>query len=474
MSETTMETNPPSLTILGGGPAGVALAYYAQKRALDFKLYEADSEVGGFCRTWNRGDFYYDTGAHRLHDKVPEVTEEIVTLLGPEIRKIFVPSQIWTRGKYVDFPLSPLNAFFALGPFTFAKAACEILWGKLTGPKGPAESFEDLALRKYGRTIAGRFLLNYSKKLWGKPCHQLSPSISGKRLKGLDLKTFLKEAFQNKESKTEHLDGAFYYPVKGYGTIVEKLAEAAGKENIVVDSRITKVRWEPGRVTAVERNGNDEFPVAEVANTLPISLLLRIMDPAPPAEILKVAEGLEFRHLLIIVILIDKESITPNATVYFPDEEFPFTRAYEPRNRSDWMSPEGKTSLVIEFPCKMSDSYWDQDQSEVAKIVVDKLIQVGWFTQDQVIDSFVKRLPFAYPVLEKDFESRIETVMSFFDQFKNLHFSGRNGKFMYTHMHDMMVYGKEISDAIANQQTSRETVLSSANGKPETPTRETV
>lgn len=439
------------LTILGGGPAGLALAYYARKRGIDFALYEANSEVGGFCRTWNHGDFYYDTGAHRLHDEFPEVTKEIVGMLGTDIRKISVPSQIWSHGQYVDFPLSPLNTLLALGPFTCVKAAVEILLARFTSPKRGHDNFEAHALRKYGKTIAERFLLNYSEKLWGRPCHNLSPAISGKRLKGLNLRTFIKEAVFGKESKTEHLDGAFYYPVKGYGMIVEKLASEAGRERIHLDSKITRIRWEPGRITSIERNGEEALPVSEVANTLPLTLLLKMMDPPPPPEILKVAESLHYRHLLLVVILVDKPTITANATVYFPDKEFPFTRVYEPRNRSERMSPKGKTSLVVELPTQTGDRYWQQDGPEVTKIVVDKLIGIGWFTREQVVHSFMKRMPFAYPVLEKDYEATIEKVMSFFDQFENLHFSGRNGKFMYTHLHDMMVYGKEITEKIAHR-----------------------
>lgn len=446
---------PPALTILGGGPAGLALAYYARKHGLDFALYEANAEVGGLCRTWKSGDYHYDTGAHRLHDKVPEVTREIVELLGSKIRKISVPSQIWTQGRYVDFPLSPLNALFVLGPITFAKAALEVLVARFGLSSAVPDNFEAHALRQYGRTIAARFLLNYSEKLWGKPCRELSPAVSGKRLKGLNLKTFFKEAFLGKQSKTEHLDGTFYYPVEGYGTIVDELAAAAGWQDIHLNSPITKVRWEPDRIVSIECNGEEDVPVREIANTLPVTLLLKMMEPAPPAEVLQTAASLRFRNLLLVVILLDKPSITSNATVYFPDAEFPFTRIYEPRNRSAWMAPEGKTSLVVEIPCQAADRDWSRSEAELTAMVIEKLCAIGWFTESEVLNAFVKRMPFAYPILDKGYEIRVEKVMRFFDQFTNLHISGRNGKFMYTHLHDMMVYGKEIADAVAGARNER-------------------
>lgn len=83
-----------------------------------------------------------------------------------------------------------------LGLFTFARAGVDLVAARLAGPSDENGSFESFALRQYGRTIAEAFLLDYSKKLWGLPCDQLSPSISGRRLKGLNFKTFLKETFQ--------------------------------------------------------------------------------------------------------------------------------------------------------------------------------------------------------------------------------------------------------------------------------------
>jgi protoporphyrinogen oxidase len=54
-----------SLTILGGGPAGLGLAFYAHRAGLPFVLVEASPELGGMCRTFRCDDHLYDSGAHR-------------------------------------------------------------------------------------------------------------------------------------------------------------------------------------------------------------------------------------------------------------------------------------------------------------------------------------------------------------------------------------------------------------------------
>ena len=94
------------------------------------------------------------------------------------------------------------------------------------------KSFQDLAIRLYGSAIASWFLLGYSEKLWGLPCSRLSPAVAGRRINGLGVRTFLIEALLGRRSKTRHLDGAFYYPIEGYGAIAERLGIACGEQNI--------------------------------------------------------------------------------------------------------------------------------------------------------------------------------------------------------------------------------------------------
>ena len=45
------------IKIIGGGPAGLAVAYYAKKRNLSFHVYEGSNEVGGNFRTVSLDQF---------------------------------------------------------------------------------------------------------------------------------------------------------------------------------------------------------------------------------------------------------------------------------------------------------------------------------------------------------------------------------------------------------------------------------
>jgi protoporphyrinogen oxidase len=254
------------LTILGGGPAGLAAAAEAARRGYPRQLLEAAPVVGGNCTTFQWRGFRYDSGAHRFHDRDPVVTSRIQQLLGDELRLVRAPSQICTRDGFVTFPLQASMLPRQLGLREMATAG----WDYLRRPRGAGEPrhFEELAVRAYGRRLAERFLLGYSEKLWGVPCDRLSPQVAGRRLKGLDLAAI----FPRFGRPASHLEGAFYYPDRGYGRICDRLAEEAGLEHIHTSSPVTQISHNGRRITRVELGHHTQLDVSAVCSTLPADL----------------------------------------------------------------------------------------------------------------------------------------------------------------------------------------------------------
>ena len=428
---------------MGGGPAGLAAGYYAKKSGIPFTIFEAAAAVGGNCRTIGHKGSYFDTGAHRFHDKNKEVTGEIKRLLGDSLKKIFVPSRIYSEGKFIDFPLTPFDLLKKIGIAEFSLSALDVIGSRVL-LKNKGDDFKSYAHKAYGKKIAQRFLIEYSEKLWGLPAEQLSPGISGKRLKGLDLRTFVLEALAGAKAKTRHIDGEFYYPQKGIGQIFNKVTEFCGEESIHLHSRITRVFHDGERVTSIEINNDRRHEVSFLVNTLPLPLLARIMEPVLPMSILQSLSTLKFRNVLLVCLLIDKPSISNDATIYFPSSKFIFTRVYEPRNRSAFMSPAGKTSLVAEIPCFSGDDNWNADESTIVKKVISQLISTGLINEREITGHYVHRIMNAYPVLEKNVQEKLAPAQEYFTRFENMHHSGRSGLFAYTHIHDMFTEGKRI------------------------------
>ncbi|MTI33504.1 FAD-dependent oxidoreductase [Xanthovirga aplysinae] len=443
--------NNSAISILGGGPAGLAVGYFARKQQLPFQIFEAGARTGGNCVTVKHGDFRFDSGAHRFHDKSGEITDEFLRLMGKEMKKIHVPSQIYHQGAFIDFPLTPLDLFKKLGAKTFLKAALKLGVSRFLPTNKDGSNFRDIALSSYGPVIAEKFLLDYSKKLWGTETSDLSPEVAGKRLNGLDLRTFLVEALFGRQAKTTHVDGSFYYPEQGIGQMMERLVEFCGKDHIAVNSRITKVFHDNGQIHSIEINHKEQLSVDRVVSTLPISLLIQLMDPLPPQEILNVARQLRFQHLLLVAFFLDKPKVSGNASIYFPDKEFLFTRIVEPSRRSEKLSPKGKTSLVCEIPCPENSTLWKEDENELIGKVKKQLLSTKLIRDDEIIGQTTYPIPFAYPVLDIRYKERVSELMNYLNSFKNLHLSGRNGRFQYSHIHDQMQFGKDIVEGLVSK-----------------------
>ena len=427
--------------ILGAGIAGLSVGYFAKKNGFPITIYEASDQIGGNSTTIKYGEYLFDSGAHRFHDKDTQMTTEIRTLLGEELMRIDVPSQIYSRNRFMDFPISPLNLLRNIGIFLFARASFEILDARIR--KGNThETFKSYALNTYGKTIANRFLLNYSEKLWGKESSQLSPSVAGNRLKGLDIRTFILEALSGTKSKTEHLDGAFLYPQKGIGMIADKLAEMCGEKNIITNAAIKKILHTNDHIYAIEVNAKDIIAVDQVVSTIPLSLFIKMMEPKPPDSIISVAESLNYRNVLLVALVIGKKSVMNFASLYFPEDDFPFTRIYEPKNRSNHMAPRGTTLLVAEIPCQKEEPIWNYSNRELIDLVQSKLCRIGIINQDDIIDATVYRLVNAYPILEVGVEKKLRIINSYLNTFKKLRRAGFNGRFKYTHIHEIMRSGK--------------------------------
>ena len=106
-----LQTINPKVHILGAGPAGLAAGYYAKKHNIPFHIFESTSSYGGNCRTIIDGEFRYDTGAHRLHDKIRKVTNEVKFLMVDELQLVNSPSKIIKDNHFIDFPLTIPSLF---------------------------------------------------------------------------------------------------------------------------------------------------------------------------------------------------------------------------------------------------------------------------------------------------------------------------------------------------------------------------
>ena len=269
--------------ILGGGIAGLSAAYFLKNSRIPVTVLDALEGPGGNCRTIDVDGFSFDTGAHRIHDKDPEITLQIKKLMGSSLKRVNAPSRIFDNGRLLSFPIEPRDVFTRMNPSFTIRAGMDLLRSR--NGRTAEKNFENFAVRSYGRSMAERFLLNYSRKLWGMPCHELSQEISGERLKNMTLATLIRNLFSKRHAERAHYEGEFYYPEGGIGRLPGALAARIGPESILLGHRVTDIFHNGSRIERIQLMGNGSMDVRQVVSTLPVTDLVAMMRPAPPEMI---------------------------------------------------------------------------------------------------------------------------------------------------------------------------------------------
>jgi protoporphyrinogen oxidase len=201
---------------------------------------------------------------------------------------------------------------------------------------------------------------------------------------------------------------------------------------------------------AVVRIGhrNQIVEADQFISSIPITTIINALYPTAPQNILQVANELRYRDLLIVTLMLNQERVTDQTWIYFPDKNIPFGRIHEPTNWSAKMAPPGKTSLVAEYFCFRDDAVWRQTDEELTQLTIDHLCKLALIDRANVIGRKVLRIANAYPLFDVGFQAKCDTLYDYFNQFENLSFTGRSGRFRYYNMDHTIRSGMDVAHQI--------------------------
>ncbi len=435
------QTGASPVLVLGAGLAGLAAAHTLAAAGRETLVLEAGPVVGGLSRTETFGEFRFDLGGHRFFTHDAEVADLVARLLGEELIDVPRSSKILLRGRYVDYPLRPLNALAALGPATALSVLADWAAEQVRGLaiERPDVSLEDWVVRRFGRTLFNIYFKEYSEKVWGLPCERISVGWVARRIEGLSLGRAVRDAFTREHRSTvASLVDRFAYPRLGIGRVGERFAEGlAPRGRVQCGARVTRVRHEGGRVRevfAATADGEYAFAADAVISTMPLPALARLLDPAPAPEVLRAAAALGFRDLLLVAVAVDRPFVTDQTWIYLPDRAIPFGRIHEPKNWSRAMAPPERSLVVAEYFCFRDDETWASPDERLAQLTVSGLERLGYLQRGEVSGTRIVRVPAAYPLFEVGYERQAAAVRDGLARADNLFVAGRSGCFAYQNM----------------------------------------
>ncbi len=450
-----IESRNGEVIVLGGGLAGLSAGHILAQANRRVLVFENDSAVGGLAKTIVRGEFRFDLGGHRFFTKNEQVERFVKDLLGEELIEVPRTSKICLRNKYFDYPLKPSNAIFGLGIPTTLELLFNYGLERIKGRFRAVEiiSLEDWVVSQFGRAMFNIYFKEYSEKVWGIECSQISAEWVAERIQGLSLSTAIKNAFfkfNGKEIPT--LADKFLYPSLGIGRISDKLREAIDKSgHVLTATRIERLYHSGSQIKSLAaKNGKGTYMVEgrDFISTIPMTALVEMLYPRAPKDVLTAASSLRYRDLIIVAIMLNREQATEQSWIYIPERKIALGRIHEPKNWSSRMAPADKTLLVAEHFCFKGDETWCADDEQLAKNTVRQLENLGFIKRGEVIDSAVIRVPKAYLLPEVGYGKHRNKILDYLSRFQNLHIIGRGGCFRYLNMDRAIENGLEAAERI--------------------------
>jgi protoporphyrinogen oxidase len=441
-----------SSVIVGAGPAGLTAAYELGKRGLRSTVLEASDKVGGISKTVNYRGFRFDIGGHRFYSKVPLINELWHEILGEEFLLRPRISRIYYNQHFFDYPLKPLNALAGLGPLESFLVGLSYVKAKFFHIQDE-RTFEEWVSNRFGHRLYSIFFKTYTEKVWGIPCTEISADWAAQRIKNLSLKQAVRNALFGARHGTDgstltSLIEQFHYPRFGPGMMWERcrsLVESQGSQT-VQDVKAERVHHRHGRVNCVSgRTASGEqvdYEGMHFVSTMPLRDLVHALDPLPPEEVLKAAQGLRYRDYLTVVLVVDRESVFPDNWLYIHSPEVRLGRIQNYKNWSPYMVPDSSlTSLGLEYFLWNRDEEWSWPNERLIELGIRECAQIGLIDPKEVKDGTVVRMEKAYPVYDQTYQERVATIRQYLETFSNLQTIGRNGLHRYNNQDHSMLTG---------------------------------
>ncbi len=437
---------PAAVVIIGAGPAGLTAAWELTKRGRTATVLEADSVVGGISRTVERDGWRFDIGGHRFFTKVPEV-EAVWHEILPDEDFLLRPrlSRIYYQSKFFDYPLRAMNVLKVVGIRESFLCGCSYIGVRVKKPKDQT-TFEGWVAARFGWRLYRMFFKSYTEKVWGIPADKLPADWAAQRIKNLSFGKAVINSILPKRNQKEitSLIEEFQYPKYGPGMMWEVCTdkvEAAGTK-VLMETVVTQVEHKDGQAVAVtaETEGvATTYDATAVISSMPMSALLRAMDPPPPAEVLAAADALKYRDFITVALVVPDKYSFPDNWIYVHSPDVIVGRIQNFRNWSPYMVKPGYTCLGLEYFVNVGDRLWEMDDDDLVKLGASELAHIGLVDADVVEAGYVVRTPKAYPVYDGGYEANVNVMREWLERHTtNVYPVGRNGMHKYNNQDHSM------------------------------------
>jgi protoporphyrinogen oxidase len=501
--------------IIGAGPAGLTAALELLRHtSIKPIVLEASDDVGGISKTVNYKGNRMDIGGHRFFSKSDTVMRWWLDLFpvektaagsiaiqyqnkhttvaageGPNPEntdKVMLvrqrQSRIFYLRKFFDYPIKlSLKTLFNLGIFRSISIVFSYVWTRLF-PIPEEKNLEDFLINRFGFTLYRTFFRDYTEKVWGIPCSEISAEWGAQRIKGVSISKAIAHALRisvrketegiaQKNTETSLIE-KFLYPKLGPGQLWEEVARQIVEKGgeILKDHSITGLELQNNRVQKVFVNQGGipiEFTGDYFFSTMPVKDLIAGIKGTVPQTVRNIADGLQYRDFITVGLLVNKLKVHGKGNtrirdnwIYIQESDVQIGRLQIFNNWSPYLVADPKTTwLGLEYFCNEYDKLWRMNDKSLIEFAAEELVKTGIIDAADVLDGTVVRMPKTYPAYFGTYDS-FDTLRKFTDSIENLYLVGRNGMHKYNNQDHSMLTAITAVQNIKHGIASRENIWS--------------
>jgi protoporphyrinogen oxidase len=500
-----------TVVIAGAGPSGLTAALELLRRSdITPIVLEADTQVGGISKTVNYRGNRMDLGGHRFFSKSDWVmrwwqeilpiaadraeADETLRITYQQASRDLLPaalaapasdavmlvrrrlSRIFYRRRFFDYPLKlNANTLKSLGLIETLRIGLSYGYAQLRF-RQPANTLEEFFVNRFGNRLYRTFFKDYTEKVWGVPCREISAEWGAQRIKGLSITKAIAHAVATSlripadsdasQRRTEtSLIERFLYPKFGPGQMWEEVARRVTfrKGEIHVRHRVIGIEHRGWRVVSVDvldgtAGAVRRIPCDHFVSTMPVRDLVTLLKPED-TRIAEIASNLPYRDFMTVGLLLRKmktaggsaNGMPPDNWIYIQEPDVRVGRLQVFNNWSPAMVADPATIwLGLEYFCAEGDELWSMNDEKFIDFAAGELEKLGMVDRNDVLDGTVVRVPKAYPAYFGQYRE-FGKVRDYLSRFANLYPIGRNGMHRYNNQDHSMLSASAAVSSILDQ-----------------------
>jgi protoporphyrinogen oxidase len=403
--------------IVGAGISGLAAA---AARGGDYLILEADTEIGGYCKTIKRAGFVWDYSGHFFHFKHADIEQYLrERMTAQRVLRVNKRSYIDYKGEWVDFPFQ--KNIHQLPKDELIECLHDLYFAGRDA--APPSNFKEMLYARFGRGISEKFLIPYNEKLYACDLAQLDIDAMGRFFPHASVAEIIRNM---REPDNSSYNQTFTYPEGGAIEYVHALARDVDAQRISLGESLVSLDLQ-----------------AHIARTSRRELRYERLISSEPFMRFVARTGLDYdeqafswNKVLVFNLGFDKKGPKDVHWLYFPDRAVSFYRVgfYDNIFGSDRMS------LYVELGLPANGR---ADRDVLLQRVLADLRKVSLVTDQQLVADHSVLMDPAYVHITERSNAEVARVKARLAP-HHVYSIGRYGSWTYCSIEDNIVEARAL------------------------------